>query len=489
MAAYACSSSTASGSTTSGTYSTTYKSSRGSVVSYDLDLASQLPRIDLSSWPVQDEEDTKRRERAKCVLEGFCHGDGDIGALERWLWELGVGWVLGLGDGASAAGTSLLRLRATNRNITENWIRALAEITGATVRFAVERGVPKPIILVRLVTTVEETVLRMLPFVDALLAAADPLDAATDTADASNGPQAPSGRELETLLDVLDAVCSASEGIHLCFECWFSSGEMETLWRRNDDVLSLLSAKEQRLNEAIWDTMEEVTTSILNDGDDTRWSIQTPQGSSDTCKVTRSLIAYIKSLWDDYWRLNHIVRTAAELGNYVPEQDQTGSLTTLTMEMVSSLEVKLHKRSESYPDHGLRFLFLINNTHFIWQHLHPLFRMKSHLAVLTTKIEDYIQKYLQVSWEPVLSCLQNHASYYCFKTNLALPKFDSEFQKTYTAQKLWKVPDPELRTRLRKAIVEKVVSGLTRYLEDNDVTNPGVTPQEREEMLLELFEG
>jgi hypothetical protein len=76
-----------------------------------------------------------------------------------------------------------------------------------------------------------------------------------------------------------------------------------------------------------------------------------------------------------------------------------------------------------------------------------------------------------------------------FRKNSALPKFDLEFEKTYTAQKLWKVPDPELKTRLRKAIVEQVIPGLTRCLEDNNVTSPGITPQEREEMLLELFEG
>ncbi|CAO2140964.1 unnamed protein product [Urochloa humidicola] len=263
---------------------------------------------------------------------------------------------------------------------------------------------------------------------------------------------------------------------------------MEAQFQRSSgEVLNLLSAKEQRLVEAVWNTMEEVRTNILND-DDTRWGIHTPQGPPDICKGTQSLVTYIKYLWDDYWRVTHIVYISAELGNYVPEQDQAGSLTTLTVEMVSSLLVKLDKRSESFPDQTLRFLFLINNTHFIWKQLHPLLDMKFHMAALTRKIEDFIQKYLQVSWEPVLSCLYNHTPRW-FRKNSALPKFDLEFQKTYTLQKLWKVPDPELRTRLRKAIVEKVVPGLTRYLEDNNVTNPGVTPQEREEMLMELFEG
>ncbi|CAN6374210.1 unnamed protein product [Urochloa humidicola] len=498
-----------SGSTTSaGTFSTTYTytSSRGSFAG---ELASQrLHEVE------DDDGKAKRREHAKGVLEGFCHGDGDVGALERWLSELGVGWVLGLsGD------PSLLRVQCS-LTLTQRWIWALTEITGTTVRFVGEHDAPDRVRLVRLlplnektktrqrkegkrlVTFVEATIVKMLPFVDALLAAGgDPLDAAiADTGDATNGEQAPLGRKLKTLLDVRDAVSNASIGIDLCFQCWDSSLEMETR-RRSGEVLSLLSAKEHRLDEAVWNTMEEVRTSILNDEDDTRWGICSLQGSSDTCKVTRSLITYIKSLWDDYWRVNHIVRIAAKLGNYVPkhdmsctssplseeQQDKTDPLTTLTMEMVSSLQVKLSKRSESFSDHSLRLLFLINNTHFMWQHLHPLFRMKFHAAVLTTKIEDYIQKYLQVSWAPVLSCL--YTRHYCFRTNSTLPNFDLEFQKTYTAQKLWKVPDPELRTRLRKAIIEKVVSGIAKYLEDNNITSPGITPQEREEMLLELFEG
>ncbi|CAO2153142.1 unnamed protein product, partial [Urochloa humidicola] len=60
---------------------------------------------------------------------------------------------------------------------------------------------------------------------------------------------------------------------------------------------------------------------------------------------------------------------------------------------------------------------------------------------------------------------------------------------TYTVQKLLKVPDIMLRARLREAIVEKVVSGLKRYLKDNSVTDTGVTPQDLEKMLMELFEG
>ncbi|CAO2143376.1 unnamed protein product [Urochloa humidicola] len=437
---------------TSGTFSTTYTSSRGS-------LSGELDRR-----VEDDEEKAKRRQRAKGVVEEFCLRDGDIGALKRWLSEMGVGWVLDLSEDPSAETSSLL-LRA-QRNLTLDWTRALTEITESTLRFVREQDVlAEQDVLGPVQLVFKETVLKMFPFVDALLLAAADLDA-------TNGLQPLLEKlQLQTLLCVSVALHSASSDIKLSLQCCDSSVGLETQ-RRSDEVLRLVSAKKRRLDKAIWKTMEDVRTIIRNDDDDdNEWGIKNSHGSPDICKVTRSLVTYIKFLWDDYREVDRIVHTAAEL------------------------EVKLGKRSESFPDDSLRFLFLINNTYFIWQHLHPLSvslsRMEFHM-LLTPKIEDYIQKYLQVSWQPVLSCLHNHTPNYCFRTNsalAALTKFDSEFQKTYTAQKLWKVPDPELRTRLRKAIVEKVISGLTRYLEHNNVTNPGVTPQEREDMLLELFEG
>jgi hypothetical protein len=123
-----------------------------------------------------------------------------------------------------------------------------------------------------------------------------------------------------------------------------------------------------------------------------------------------------------------------------------------------------------------------NNTYFIWQQLHQ--------CHLTRKIDRYIESYLQVSWAPMLKCL-NNPKLNCFTKSSPLPKFESKFQTTYAAQKFWKVPDPQLRKRLRETIIDKVVSGFTKYLEDNNRITRGVTvtPQELEEMLQELFEG
>lgn len=72
---------------------------------------------------------------------------------------------------------------------------------------------------------------------------------------------------------------------------------------------------------------------------------------------------------------------------------------------------------------------------------------------------------------------------------LPLPKFESEFGKIYTAQKLWKVPNPYLRKTLREAIIEKIIPGYEEYIENNHVTTSKFTPRNLEEMLHELFEG
>ena len=67
--------------------------------------------------------------------------------------------------------------------------------------------------------------------------------------------------------------------------------------------------------------------------------------------------------------------------------------------------------------------------------------------------------------------------------------FESELRKTYTTQKQWKVPNTKLKISLRKAITEIIKPAYTKYINDNNITTPRVTPQELEEMLQDLFEG
>jgi hypothetical protein len=177
----------------------------------------------------------------------------------------------------------------------------------------------------------------------------------------------------------------------------------------------------------------------------------------------------------------------------------------MIVEMVSSLQEKLVNISESFSDQGLKFLFLLNNSFNMHQSIkgnqdyprpgsfskknpHP--RPLLQLAVdLTQKIEGYMERYLQVSWSPLLSCLFNPTPLCLGKNYSLLSKFESEFQKIYTTQMEWKVPDPGLRRKLRQAISDKIIPGYTEYIEHNKVTRPKISPQELKAMLQELFEG
>jgi hypothetical protein len=139
--------------------------------------------------------------------------------------------------------------------------------------------------------------------------------------------------------------------------------------------------------------------------------------------------------------------------------NKAASLGNMIRETASGLHETLVNISESFLNHGLRFLFLLNNSYFIRQELSYgtyYFSPQQNLAALFGKVEGYMESYLQVSWAPVLSCLLNPTPL-CFGRKYSLlPKFEFEFQKTYTTQKLWKVPDPELKKTLRKAIIEKI---------------------------------
>ena len=89
---------------------------------------------------------------------------------------------------------------------------------------------------------------------------------------------------------------------------------------------------------------------------------------------------------------------------------------------------------------------------------------------LTPDCEKHMNNYLDVSWGHVLSCIPKlifHGPLQRWKNTSSLAKFESAFHKTYQAQKFWKVPEPQLRDALRKAITERVVSSYRDYLKEH----------------------
>ncbi|CAN6206620.1 unnamed protein product [Urochloa humidicola] len=410
-------------------------------------------------------------------------------------WELGVAWVLQVPDGVSASAGDLERPL-----YARSWIKALAKIMESLrcVVFQFEEeheadvsSVPDPF---QFAQFMQETMLRMLAFVDVMVAL-----------DSSGVPVPALQHRISILLRVRSALSEASSDIEgyvlekKDIEGSLLSTPSPEVDLIGNEMLNLLTAKDGKAGEAIWSTLEEVRTRFLHLMKDSSATSQTPQGSSGIHKVTLSVMDHINFLMDNYSSVSPIVYEATSQlqGNYVPHRiGHQPHLDTMIMEMASRLQEKLSNMSESFPDQGLKFLFLFNNSDFIRERLLcSTWRSSSlqvHAAALLRKVEGYMESYLQVSWAPVLSCLFNPTPLCLFGKYYypqPLPNFESEFQKMYATQKFWKVPDPELRASLRTAITEKIIPGYTKYIEENDITKPRISPQELEGMLQKLFEG
>ncbi|KAG2599897.1 hypothetical protein PVAP13_5KG488500 [Panicum virgatum] len=397
---------------------------------------------------LDEEARAKNLGHVRGLLEEFCsHAGANADApIERWLSEMDAAWVLHL---AGHDSRQLPRL-------TRSWILALRDIKDSV--FAYIDGLCGE----------DDGTCHSQPALsefsrEHIVAAAE-----TET-------------KLEALIQVRDALSTASEEIQF----WpHSSLYYQESTRMVDDMSDLLSSQLGKLDRAIWDAVDEIRNGVMDAGRAAACL------SPDIHELTRSVISCIKLLDANYVLLSRIAYEAARRGTFVPEIKNRAPLTSLIVEMFSCLEGQLVAMFQSFQHDSLGFLFLINNSHLVWQQLHPMFDLEFPMAVLNRRIDDYIQSYLQVSWGPVLSCLYYDPRPLRLGRYSPLRQFEMEFQKVYANQRLWKVPDPELRARLRKAIARKITSGYAKFLEDNRATaTPRVTPGELDERLQEIFEG
>ncbi|CAL5007647.1 unnamed protein product [Urochloa decumbens] len=492
-----------SSSSTSGSVSTTYTSGsshlQSSSSSGDGGLA---PLVALLSMRLELQEE---REKIRMHIRGLVQEFSDAGededaaalVLERLLQDLGLSWVLSIAavDDKSPARAFIFPQRLGD--LARSWIDALKVFQLSISVYQEEDNFSSVTAASEFARFLRSTLSKMLPFTDMVVSAK------------VKGPciqrnlwevMVPAEEKLQALMGVRHALLDTSEYTQTYLNLPPLHGS--STWIHDLTTSSLLLAKMAKLDEAVWDTVDEIRTSImsLTDNNNEVDSPQTLERSPDIHKATRCTIKCINVLsTDDGLVVYQIVAKAATLGKYVPQDNRNYRINhpfisdpfdMLIIEMISSLQENLARVSQSFPDQSLRLVFLLNNTHFMWQHLlFPSCSLELFLAPkFTRKIDDHIKRYLQMSWIPVVSCLHDPTPL-CLGRFSPLAKFKSEFQKTYTAQKLWKVPDPELRRRLRKAIIEAVIPTFTKYLKDNKISNLSVTQQELEDMLQDLFEG
>uniref|UniRef100_A0A0A9B923 Exocyst subunit Exo70 family protein n=1 Tax=Arundo donax TaxID=35708 RepID=A0A0A9B923_ARUDO len=179
--------------------------------------------------------------------------------------------------------------------------------------------------------------------------------------------------------------------------------------------------------------------------------------------TTELALDYIIMFWANESVLSSIVWCFSQSWHHT-------TTTNIVSDMIWDLEHQLEAESKSVQNPSLTYIFLLNNFHYIEEKLNQFHFPSRRVFGKNRKVESCLKSYLDVSWEPVLSCLQSYnATTPCLfpKQCSLLQKFRTALKATCSAQKLWKVPNPMFRKRLREAITGKVIGAYNYYLEEH----------------------
>uniref|UniRef100_A0A0E0L1Q7 Exocyst subunit Exo70 family protein n=1 Tax=Oryza punctata TaxID=4537 RepID=A0A0E0L1Q7_ORYPU len=318
----------------------------------------------------------------------------------------------------------------------------------------------------------EETVSKMLAFADALAA--------------GNTWRRPMDK-LSGLMDLYTSISSVSGTLMPSLEqesrrlaTW---AEMESLFSKTEAAFSTTGSN---LAKAIWRMAKdaEAVTPVLSGMDS--W-VSFPQ-NEEIHRSTRLIVDYARLFWGFRDELDRPDDVLYNSSNYDTE-DQPQDFINLIVQMINNFGQQLEKKSESFSDSCLRYMFLLNNSYFIQDQF--LASTGYSLAPkVSLKYEQYRENYIRESWERVLYCLHDKMPLWFPKHSSELARFKSEFKKTCRHQKLWKVPNPKLRKSLREDIIDKVINGYKRYMENHpDQEKCSSDQQDMEDTVNELFEG
>uniref|UniRef100_A0A0D3G6T2 Exocyst subunit Exo70 family protein n=1 Tax=Oryza barthii TaxID=65489 RepID=A0A0D3G6T2_9ORYZ len=452
------------------------------------------------------------------LIGAFGRAPGPV--LERWFSELDVGWVLRPTDQQQQQEeeeeeeaerlvwrwTRALTVMAHALSATQGHLhdeRSAAAAAAVAVVGGVEFAISQPPhhtapavasssdheLLLRgvvgggddlcLVRFTDTTISKMIAFAAALAAAGKAGTCPTPTADSFFGLM-----EVHTCIsDVSEILMPAlkQEALDLRLP---DSEQMQSLVNKIGEAMA---NTQDSLGEAIRKTAKdaEAVTPVLSAMDS--WEKFTQ--NEGIHRATRLIVDYASLFWG-YRRVLESI-----LCCYRSESSQNcwEIVQSLIEQMIITFLDQLEKKSESFSDPSLRYIFLINNSYFIQDQFLATNTDYSFPSCKGIRYWHYQNCYLDVSWEPVLSFLYLYnkmPKFFPKHSPQLLARFQSEFQKACRHQKLWKVPNTEHRNSLRKAISDKVITAYRKYLEGH--LEPEKSSSDllaMEDMVNELFEG
>ncbi|VAH53841.1 unnamed protein product [Triticum turgidum subsp. durum] len=239
-------------------------------------------------------------------------------------------------------------------------------------------------------------------------------------------------KKLRAMLDMFTCVCGTSHMIRPVM----ISREAQSIFKEIDN---LLEREGIRLSDIISNSTKEVKTLVEEDDS---WAIEILRGRGEVHKNTQFIMDCIVSM--------------------------------------KNARTSMHNSAPSHNSENLDGLIDIN-------YLEDLLLRKSWL-LSDPSLRKYMDSYLEFSWGHVLSCIPKSRSpglIHRLINTFSLAKFLSAFHEMYQAQKFWKVPDPRLRDAMRRAIIERVITGYRNYLEEHLELEKHVS---RESSSLEVLE-
>ncbi|XP_051207481.1 exocyst complex component EXO70A1-like [Lolium perenne] len=398
-------------------------------------------------------------------------------SLKSWFAELDIEWVfqLSIWEQSLLYGISASCLQ----EFVERWIRALTIVIISIKELAA--GVNDTLVVARFG---KASISAMLVFID-------------DMARVSNREQLPA---------VLQAYVYVSNASYDMSTMHVISSDAQRIF---NGIGVLLERKVNNLAEPISKMIMYSMREFLKDRDrrrypyqdgplvayrlsDSRWPTEIVRGGGEVHNSTQLMVDNIM-----------LIRKALTLTQKSTQSHSTGRLHDLIHDMINHQKDLLPRISKVCLDPSLGYLFLLNNSYFLAQVFEPSMSLDVELwsgdhqgLELTPECVDYMDSYIKVSWEDVLSWLSRfHGPLLRWINTSPLGKFQSAFHKTYQTQKFWKVPDPRLRSLLRETVTKRIITGYHDYLkahpevEKKHVSAGSNSPEVFEGMLGELFEG
>ncbi|KAG6498270.1 hypothetical protein ZIOFF_046182 [Zingiber officinale] len=283
--------------------------------------------------------------------------------------------------------------------------------------------------------------------------------------------------------------------------------DMEQFFPEDDgsNVLTECHEVVMRLKESVRRTLEEFKYKIQSNISSTAFA------GGGVHHLTKYVMNYIKALSAYSETLNLILEGPHEKEHILSEcSRQSSSPLAWHLKLVTAiLEENLDHRSQLYQDGSLKNIFMMNNIFYMVDKVKGS-DLRSLLGddwirARIWKFQMHAREYERTSWSSVISLLREEG---ICKHNSSSPSvsvlkerfrgFNLAFEEVYKAQTAWIVPNEELREDLRIALSAHLIQAYRtfegRYAThlDGDRNRERYlkyTPNDLEELLLDLFEG